>query len=204
MRATPGETRAANRALLALTGAVLFAVGAAVLLIGFDLPRTWGLTLPSWWWPYHSGTDVLLPAGARVRYRGEPWWWPAVFSGLSVLALAALWWLLAQFGRQRVARVRVARGGAGEVRLRGRALEEALAADIAALPGVARARAVLTGRRAAPRARVWVVLRPDAEPAAVLAALAGEPLERARTATGLMLRTEVRMTGRRHRARRVA
>lgn len=192
-----------NRVLLCLVGLILIAVGASVLFGGLDLARHWNFTFPSWW-PYKGPHDVLLSRHARTEYRSRGWWWPAVIGGLAVLALIALWWLVAQLRTRRLGRVVVDFGEEGRVILRGRALEAALAADAGALPGIVGSGVRLAGRRATPAARMSLLLDGDAVPEEVVADLEDRVLADARRSTGLVqLPAVVRLHGERHRASRV-
>ncbi|MFH8257263.1 alkaline shock response membrane anchor protein AmaP [Streptomyces roseolus] len=189
--------RRVNRVLLGLAGLLLVLAGGAVLAAGLDLP------VPSWW-PWSGPGDVLLTAARRQRWRAEGWWWPTVIAVLGVLVLLALWWLIAQFRRARLAEVLVDTGDGDAAVVRGRALESVLEADAAAQEGVARARVALTGRRTAPRTRIALLLEPHASPDEALAGLGGEALDRARTSAGLTaLPTEARFRAVKHHARRV-
>ncbi|MFD9334753.1 alkaline shock response membrane anchor protein AmaP [Streptomyces sp. NPDC060028] len=181
---------AVNRALLALCGLALLAGGVLLLAAAG---------------PFGGRHAPLLSAEARRRYwHAEGWWWWAVAAGLALCVLMALWWLLSQLRRPRVAAVLVDTGDGAFAVLRGRALEEAVAAETRALDGVARCRVALVGRRGAPRLRVAVELEPHAVPADVLATLVGPVLEHARTSTGLPeLPAEARLEVTSHRARRV-
>lgn len=189
--------RRVNRIVLALVGLVLVVGGGAVLAAGLDL------SVPSWW-PWSGPDDVLLSRSERQHWRAESWWWPVVIAVLGLVVLLALWWLIAQFRRARLAEVLVDSGDGEEAVLRGRALEAVLEADAAAQEGVARARVALTGRRTAPRTRVALLLEPYAAPSDALTTLATEALTNARTSTGLgALPTEARLRAVKHRARRV-
>ncbi|MET9950736.1 alkaline shock response membrane anchor protein AmaP [Streptomyces sp. NPDC006339] len=189
--------RRVNRIVLALAGLLLLAGGGAALAAGLDL------SVPSWW-PWSGPHDVLLGRSARQRWRGEGWWWPVVIAVLGLLVLLALWWLIAQFRRARLAEVVVDSGDGEEAVLRGRALEAVLEADAAAQDGVVRARVALTGHRAAPRTRVALLLEPYASPGDALTGLSSEALGNARRSTGLAaLPTEARLRAVKHRARRV-
>ncbi|MFI9200999.1 alkaline shock response membrane anchor protein AmaP [Streptomyces sp. NPDC053048] len=195
--------RAVNRILLALAGLVLLALGAAVLTGALDLQRHWGFTLPAAW-PFDGPGDVLLGEADRRGWSGRGWWWPAVITALAVLVLLSLWWLLAQMRRRRLREVTVDSGDGATVVVRGRALEEALAAEARALAGVDHALVALTGRRSAPAARVVLTLAPHARPATALRGLGAEVLRHARTSVGLArLPAEVRLRAVRHRAERV-
>ncbi len=192
-----------NRVLLTLVGLILIAVGGSVLVGALDLARHWGFTLPSWW-PYKGPHDVLLTRHGRTRYRADGWWWPVVIAVLAVLVLIAVWWLVAQLRSRRLGQVLVDYGDEGRVLLRGRALEDALAADAGVLPGVAASGVRLVGRRSTPAARMTLLLDGDAVPRDVMTGLDGRVLADARRSTGLeALPAEVRMRGERHRARRV-
>lgn len=178
--------RIANRVLLGLLGLALMAAGATALLAGRRSPHA-----------------VLLSRADRVRWRDEGWWWPGLIAALSVLALLALWWVLAQLRQRRLHDILVPLDDGTGASLRGRALEAALRADAESLSGVSHAHIHLHGRRTAPRARVGLLLDPGAEPAETLRRLESETLTQARTSAGLVrLPTEVRLKGERHGAER--
>ncbi|MEU8528838.1 MULTISPECIES: alkaline shock response membrane anchor protein AmaP [Streptomyces] len=186
-----------NRVLLGLAGLVLLVGGGAVLAAGFDLG------VPSWW-PWSGPSDVLLSEADRQRWRAESWWWPTVIAVLGVLVLLALWWLIAQFRRGRLAEVLVATGDGDAAVVRGPALEHVLEADVSVLEGVSRAKVSLRGRRTAPTTRVRLLLEAYASPGRALTALTDEALEHARTSTGLAsIPTEARLRAVKHHARRV-
>ncbi|GGT24911.1 alkaline shock response membrane anchor protein AmaP [Streptomyces purpureus] len=192
-----GTVRGVDRALLGVAGLALLAVGGAVLAAGL------GLGVPSWW-PWSGPDDVLLGASARTRWKDEVWWWPAVIGGLALLVVLALWWLLAQFRRARLAEVLIDSGDGEGALLRGRALETVLEREAESLDGVARAQVLLTGRRTAPRARIALLLEPYASPGGTLTRLTDEALAHARDSAGLKeLPTETRLRAVRHGARRV-
>lgn len=187
-----------NRVLLGLAGLVLVCVGGGVLAAAL------GLSVPSWW-PWYGKRDVLLSDADRDRWRSEGWWWPVVIAVLAVLVVLALWWLLAQLRRARLAEVLVDSGDGEGALLRGRALEGVLAQEAGALDGVARAQAVLTGRRSEPRARVRLLMEPHAAPEEALGRLTDEALAHARDSAGLAkLPAEVRLKAVKHRAERVS
>ncbi|MFE1549019.1 alkaline shock response membrane anchor protein AmaP [Streptomyces sp. NPDC058718] len=189
--------RRVNRVLLGLAGLLLVLGGGAVLAVALDL------SVPSWW-PWSGPSDVLLSAADRQRWRDESWWWPVVIAALGIVVLLALWWLLVQFRRARLREVLVDTGDGEAAIMRGRALEAVLEADAMAQDGVARAKVSLTGRRAAPRTRVALLLEPYAAPGDALSALGTEALAHARTSAGLpALPTEARLRAVKHRARRV-
>lgn len=187
-----------NRVLLALAGLVLVVVAGAVLAAGL------GASVPSWW-PWDGKTDVLLSAADRQRWRDDGWWWPTVIAVLAVLVVLALWWFLAQLRRGRLADVLVDSGDGEGAQLRGRALEGVLAGEAEALDGVARAQAMLTGRRTAPRARIRLLMEAHAAPLGTLNAVADGALAHARDSAGLdELPAEVRLRAVKHRPERVS
>ncbi|MEU0162552.1 alkaline shock response membrane anchor protein AmaP [Streptomyces sp. NPDC006261] len=193
-----GMRSTVNRVLLAVAGLLLVVVGGAVLAVGL------GASLPSWW-PWGGKNDVLLSAADRGRWRDEGWWWPTVIAVLAVLVVLALWWLLAQLRRGRLSDVLVDSGDGEGAQVRGKALEGVLADEAGEVDGVARAQAVLTGRRTAPQARVRLLMEPHAAPEQALNAVADGALAHARESAGLEeLPAEVRLRAVRHRAERVA
>ncbi|MCJ1680324.1 alkaline shock response membrane anchor protein AmaP [Streptomyces sp. APSN-46.1] len=180
-----------NRALLGVFGVLLLAAGVVVLTASR---------------PLGGRHEPLLTAEARGRYgHAEGWVWWAVLAGLGVCVVLALWWLLAQLRRPRLAAVVVDTGDGAFALLRGRALEAAVAAEAGALDGVAGCKVALRGRRGAPTLRVALELEPHAVPADAMAALAGPVLNHARTSAGLQdLPTEARLQVTSHRAQRVS
>ncbi|MFJ8307440.1 MULTISPECIES: alkaline shock response membrane anchor protein AmaP [unclassified Streptomyces] len=190
--------RTVNRVLLGVAGLVLFLAGGAALAAGF------GLAVPSWW-PWGDRHEALLSRSRRVHWHDQGWWWPVVIAVLGAVVLLALWWLLAQFRRARLAEILVDSGDGEGALLRGRALETVLAGEAEALEGVSRAQVALVGRRSAPEARVALLLEAHAEPAGALARLEGEALAHARDSAGLaQLPAEVRLRAVKHGARRVS
>ncbi|MFI6000441.1 alkaline shock response membrane anchor protein AmaP [Streptomyces sp. NPDC051366] len=185
-----------NRILLGIIGLVLLAAGVA-LLTAFR--------------PLGGRHEPLLTAATRQQYwHAEGWWWWAVLAGLGVCLVLALWWLLAQLRRPRLPALVVDTGDGAFAVLRGRALEQAVAAEAGALDGVARCSVALggrqgrRGRRGAPKLQVELELEPHAVPADALAALAGPVLNHARRSAGLPgLPAEARFRITSHRARRV-
>ncbi|WP_327167895.1 alkaline shock response membrane anchor protein AmaP [Streptomyces subrutilus] len=179
-----------NRVVLAVLGLALLAAGAAVL---------------TGWWPFHGRHAPLLTAATRRRYwDADGWQWWAVAAALAVCVLLALWWLLAQLRSPRLPALAVETDDGAYALLRGRALEEAVAAEAGALDGVARCRVALRGKRGAPALRVALELEPHAVPGDALAALAGPVLHRARTSAGLPdLPAEARLKVTSHQAERV-
>lgn len=196
--------RTVNRVLLALTGILLLVPGVVLFAGGLDLTRRWNVPLPSGW-PWAGPADAVLSDGDRTRWRDEGWWWPVVVAVLAVLVVVAIWWLLAQLRRRRLSEVLVDSGDGEGALVRGRAIEKVLAAEAESFPGVDGARVKLTGRRTRPRARVVLLLAPDAVPGQAVRQLREEALEHARASAGLdELPAEVRLRGVKHRAERVS
>ncbi|MBC9731111.1 alkaline shock response membrane anchor protein AmaP [Streptomyces sp. TRM68367] len=190
--------RTVNRVLLAVVGLVLLVLGGAVLAVGLGAPA------PSWW-IHGSRHDVLLSDAERTRWRDAGWWWPVVLAALAVLVLLALWWLTAVLRRRRLAEVLVETGDGEGALLRGRAMEDVLAAEATDLDGVTRAHAHLTGRRSTPAARVSLLLEPHVNPGTALTDLTTQALAHARDSAGLKsLPAEVRLRAARHRPERVS
>ncbi|WP_329458484.1 alkaline shock response membrane anchor protein AmaP [Streptomyces sp. NBC_01497] len=190
--------RLVNRLALGLIGLVLLCAGGVVVALGAQ----W--SVPSWW-PYNGPHDTLLSHADRFRWRGDGWFWPVVIAALVALVVLTLWWLLAQPRRARLPEVLVDSGDGEGARVRGRALEDVLERETEAHDGVARAQALLTGRRRrAPAARMRVLLEPYAAPEETLGRVTDEALAHARDSAGLeSLPAEIRMRAARHRAERV-
>ncbi|MFB7198176.1 MULTISPECIES: alkaline shock response membrane anchor protein AmaP [unclassified Streptomyces] len=190
--------RTVNRVVVGLVGLILVLFGGSVLAVGLGAP-------PPSWWIYHGRHDVLLSRADRYRWRDTGWWWPAVIAVLAVCVLLALWWLVAQLRRRRLAEVLVDTGDGEGALLRGRALEGVLAGEAESLDGVESAGVHLTGRRSAPRVRMGLLLEPHAEPGAALQRISEEALGHARDSAGLAaLPAEVRLRAVKHRAERVS
>ena len=187
-----------NRVVLGLLGLVLVLGGGSVLAVGL------GASPPSWW--VHDGKrDVLLSDADRARWRDEGWFWPTVIAVLAVCVLLALWWLVAQLRRRRLAEVLVETGDGEGALLRGRALENVLVGEAESLEGVQRAAVALTGRRNAPQARVSLLMEPHATPGEALHRLSAEALAHARDSAGLdRLPAVVQLRAVKHRAERVS
>ncbi|WP_206305893.1 alkaline shock response membrane anchor protein AmaP [Streptomyces sp. RFCAC02] len=188
-----------NRVLLALVGLLLVLAGLA------GLATAAGVVPSGRPWPWHRTDDVILSHAERLHLRSQGWWWPVVIAVLSVVLLLALWWLFAQARRPRLGAVAVDTGDGGSAVLRGRALEEVIAAEAEALPGIDRARVTLIGRRAQPRLRVGLILAPQARPDEALTALRTVAIENARVSAGLReLPAEVRLRSAGHAPERVS
>lgn len=128
-----------NRVLLGVAAVLLLAAGALVLAGGLDLYARLGLDMPGWW-PLTSPDQPVVSAGSRTRWADESWWWPAVIAGLALVVAGTAWWLLAQLRRSGPATIALPTPGASglRLRLRTRALEEALETGTVVLPEVER------------------------------------------------------------------
>jgi hypothetical protein len=150
---------AANRALWTVIGLLLLLAGVA------------GGLANRGWLPGLAGTDPLLWPGLLSWWRRlEPW--GLVGIGLLGLAGAVLGLiLLGSELRGRAApalgELRLAPGRAGRTRVRGQAVGQGLARDLARDPGIRAATVAVTG--AAPRPELW--LRLDVEQPADLSAV---------------------------------
>ena len=80
----------ANRLALTLLGVLLLVTGGLGLALSF---RAFGNTPP------------LLPRGMRDFARDQPWFWWAVAAACLLVALLALWWLIAQLRVDRATRL---------------------------------------------------------------------------------------------------
>ncbi|MFD4415749.1 alkaline shock response membrane anchor protein AmaP [Streptomyces sp. NPDC058476] len=194
-----------NRLLLAISGLVLLGGGLLILAAGLDLYRRLRLVPPADW-PLTTPHDVLLSDADRIRWSDQGWWWwPAVIAGLTLAAILALLWLLAQVRRHRPGSVHL--GGTPppeNVELRGSALSHAVTAEARALTDVEHANAHITGRAAHPRLHMALTLTDHGTPAPVLQALCQGPVAHARDCTGLThLPTRARFDVGRRKARRV-
>ncbi|MFJ2810425.1 alkaline shock response membrane anchor protein AmaP [Kitasatospora sp. NPDC087271] len=175
-----------NRLLLGVVGAVLLAVGVLVLAGGLDLYRRLGADPPGWW-PLTSPDQPVLSARSRTRWADSTWWWPTVIGGLAVVIAGTAWWLVAQLRRSGPAGLVVPTPGATGLRLRvrTRALEEALENGTATLPEVERAGVRLVRAPGHPRLRGAVRLTPGGDPAALVEHFDTGPRTDARTSLGL-------------------
>ncbi|MDH6706201.1 hypothetical protein P3T27_002924 [Kitasatospora sp. MAA19] len=174
-----------NRVLLGVVGLVLLAAGVLVLAGGLDLYRWLGADPPSWW-PLTSPDQPVVSARSRTRWVDSTWWWPTVIGGLAVLVVGTAWWLAAQLRRSGSASIAVPTPGAGGLRLRvrTRALEEALETGTATLPEVERAGVRLVRAPGHPRLRGAVRLTPGGDPAALVEHFDTGPRADARTSLG--------------------
>ncbi|MFJ8044215.1 alkaline shock response membrane anchor protein AmaP [Kitasatospora sp. NPDC096147] len=182
-----------NRAILLLAGVALLAGGVLVLAGGLDLYGRIGWTPPSRW-PLTSPDQPVFSDASRTRWTGEGWWWPALFAVLGLTVACGLWWLVAQVRRSGPATVALPVTAPGlSLRLRTRALADAVETEAIALPEVARVRAQLTGPPKRLRLRAAVRLTPDADPADTLEQLHSGPFAHARSTLARELPAELRV-----------
>ncbi|MFG2648101.1 alkaline shock response membrane anchor protein AmaP [Streptomyces sp. NPDC048436] len=185
-----------NRSTLLCAAVVLLAVGAALASATAPVRDR----LPSGR-PHLGAERVWLDQEALGRWRDHGWWSPVVIAALAFGAVLFLWWAYAQL---RTGRLRELPLGNPGVTLSATALSSAMAERARGIDGVARAHVRLLGRPRRLRARITVVLDPDASPETVLRLLARDVVAEARAATApRVLEADVRITARPHRARRI-
>jgi hypothetical protein len=160
-----------NRILLALLGLALLVGGA------LGLARSLG------WLGDAPTADPVLPAGAGLTISDEWWFWPAAVALCLLLVLLCLWWLLAQLRTDRLRQLEVDRTRAGgETWLRTGAIEEAVAGEVATIPGVSSARMAIAGAPERHRHRLVVDLTDRADIDAVRSELATRTIPNIRQA----------------------
>ncbi|MEU6003827.1 alkaline shock response membrane anchor protein AmaP [Streptomyces sp. NPDC047197] len=186
----------ANRSTLFCVAAVLLTAGAALATATAPVRDRLPSGLP------RVGDDrVWLDQELLDRWREHGWWTPVVITALAVGAVLFLCWAAAQI---RTGRLRELPLGQPGVTLSATALASVMAERARAVDGVARAHVRLLGRPRRLRARITLVLDPDAAPEAVLRELARDTVAEARAAAApRSLEAEVRLTTRPHRARRI-
>ncbi|MFF2955777.1 alkaline shock response membrane anchor protein AmaP [Kitasatospora sp. NPDC057965] len=201
-----------NRLLLGVVGLALLAAGALVLAGGLDLYGHLGVDPPSWW-PLTSPDQPVLSASSRTRWAGSAWWWPVVITGLAVVVTGTAWWLVAQLRRSGPTTVVLPTPGAPglRLRLRTRALEEAVESGAVELPEVERVGVRLVRGARHPRLRAAVRMTPGGDPAALAEHFETGPRAGALTSLGLpdlpadlrirVIAARPEVTGRRHRRR---
>jgi len=150
--ALPPRTRAprivrANRVIIGLIGLILLLTGVAGLLAGFGV---FGSTLK----------DEAVVSGRVDRFiERQDWFWPALAALTAILALLALWWLIAQLRTDRLRGIDLRPWGRdGQTYLQGDAITDAIEEEIESYRGVSRTRARLSGTRTAPRLTLVVTL----------------------------------------------
>ncbi|MFF1697856.1 alkaline shock response membrane anchor protein AmaP [Streptomyces sp. NPDC058257] len=185
-----------NRSTLFCVAAVLLVAGAALATAAAPVRARMPSALP------RIGADrVWLDQGMLGRWRDHGWWPPVVIAALAVGVVLFLCWTVAQV---RTGRLRELPLGHAGVTLSATALAAAMAERAQAVDGVARAHVRLLGRPRRLRARVTLVLDPDASPEGVLREVARGSVAEARAAAEpRVLEADVRLTTRPHRTRRI-
>ncbi|MCF2533035.1 alkaline shock response membrane anchor protein AmaP [Yinghuangia soli] len=191
--------RIANRILLTVVGLGLLVGGLAVVA------RSRG-------WLHDQLGDLLrtrdkplITPSQTERLTDESWWWWVAFGVPGLLLVICLWWFFAQFRRRPVRVIRVAdtsedAGGgpsglgtgfglvgddADTITVSGYALADAIADDLARIPGVESAHAQLVVRRPGPKLKLAIRTEAGAEPRDVLLAVQDEVVEHGRDAVEL-------------------
>ncbi|WP_306370266.1 alkaline shock response membrane anchor protein AmaP [Nocardiopsis sp. CC223A] len=152
-----------NRQGLLLVGIVLLAAGAAAFAAGRGL---FGAGMAG---------DALLNDAVRGAL-AAPWMPYAVVAVAFVAAFLALRWLLVQGLDDTVGRLVLERGADGRLEMPESVARGALEQEVAAYPGVRRARARLTESADAPHLRLALTLDDDADVAAVWRRVRSEAL----------------------------
>ena len=171
------RTARGNRLGLALTGVLLAAAGAALLLAHQGLLGS------------ADRRDVLYPARSRtfVHDNGS-WLWPVVAAVAIVIALLFLRWLLVQPRTDRLRRLVIDTDehagtdpSAGRTRMPAAALTDIVEEEVGALRGVRGVTAALTGHPDAPKLWLTVSTEADADVARIRRAITGGIVDDART-----------------------
>ncbi|PBC77186.1 hypothetical protein BX265_1928 [Streptomyces sp. TLI_235] len=177
---------AVNRTILAVTGLALLIGGLLVLAGGLDLYGRLNAAMPDGW-PLTSPHQPVLSAATRHHWSGQEWWWPVAIGVPALVVTGALAWLYAQLHRAGPSTVTVpVPGGDGvALRMRKRALEDAVETEVVDLPEVDKVTVKVTGASHRLLMRSTVRTVPGSDTARVVRALDAGPLENARTSLGL-------------------
>lgn len=171
-----------NRMGLTLLGLILLTAG------GLAAARALGV--------FGAGAagQPLLTDDIAAFARTRPWFWPAVAAAGVIIGVVGLSWLLAQFRHDRRGRWRVDAHPSGVTEVDSRPAGQALAAQVAAHPGVRRAHAVLRGPSDAPRLDLRITARESADLDDLVTRLHDEAIPDLRGTLGLTrLPTRVRL-----------
>lgn len=158
------RTRRGNRLGLTVVGTLATAAGVAILLTHS------GVLGPT------AASSNLLPGQAIDWLLGHRWSFWILAGGGLVAALLALRWLLVQLRTDRISRLyvdsdRSGEADAGRTVLQGSALQDAIDADVDAIPGVQKVSTTLSGSRDAPELWLTVTLHANSDSGAIRAAL---------------------------------
>ncbi|MBA9007627.1 alkaline shock response membrane anchor protein AmaP [Thermomonospora cellulosilytica] len=142
-----------NRIGLTIVGLLLLAGGGAALA------RALGV------WGQGAAREPLLTDGLRTLPDTYGWFWYAVAVGAVLVTLLALAWLLAQSRSEKLGGLSLDDRSGGSTKVSAAALTSAVEEDVAAHPGVEKARARLLGSRRHPRLVMTVAYGVRADPA---------------------------------------
>jgi hypothetical protein len=151
------RTARVNRTGLAIVGLLLLAAGIAALLRALNVAP--GVLGP----PDAPVTDQVT----RDFAAEQGWFWPVLAIALVLVALLALWWLLAQAGRDSLRTMRLDGGPRGSSTMPAAAASGALEDDLGRSPYLRRVRASFSGGASRPHLDLVVTMDPAADPEAV-------------------------------------
>ncbi|WP_067483361.1 alkaline shock response membrane anchor protein AmaP [Actinomadura hibisca] len=160
------------------TGLLLF--GLALLAAGaFGLAR--GLNA----WGQARAGEPLLAAETRRFAAEQSWFWPALAAAAIVLALLGVAWLLAQGRSDKLPGIFLdGNDTEGHTRVQGKAVTDALEAEIEDYPGVKSAKARLSGKTDQPKLRLNVAYDHRADLDSLRRNISGQAVARLSTALG--------------------
>jgi hypothetical protein len=164
-----------NRILVGLLGLIALAGGVIILLLSV---RVFGDS--------RADQPILLGDTRHFTDRNAGWFWTAVGIGAGVLALLALWWLIAQARTQRLASLNLEPNRrVGHTKLSAGALTDAVADEVDRIRGVSRASARMMGSPGDPLLRVDVKLADEADLGYVRSRIEEETVPHARQAVSM-------------------
>lgn len=175
----PPRTRAprvvrANRVIIGLIGLILLLAGAAGLLLGFGIFGS------------KYKTQAVIPARVSRFAAHHGYFWPALAALTFVIALLALWWLIAQFRTNRLRGVDLRPGGRdGLTYLTAGAITDAVEEEVESYHGVERGRARLSGTPTAPRLTLVVTLDGRVGAGEIRQRVEAQAIEHTRAALGV-------------------
>jgi hypothetical protein len=176
--ALPPRTRAprverTNRAIIGLIGLLLLLAGVAALLAAFGV---FGSTLKD---------EAVLSSRVDHFIAQHSWFWPALAALTAIIALLALWWLIAQLRTNRLRNIDLRPSGRdGQTYLHGSAITDAIEEEVESYRGVSRAHARLSGTRTAPRLTLAVTLDGRVSAGEIRHRVEGQAIDHARGALG--------------------
>jgi hypothetical protein len=180
----------AERVVLGGLGLLCVAAGVVALLVGAGV------------FGEGAARRTVLDPELRRFAASHGWFWPVVGIGCGLIAVGALSWMVRRLRRDRVRGFVVAVDELGVVRLPVGALTDAVAAEVAAVAGVAESRAWVRHPRD-PALSLSVTVPQSGDVPEVAEAVCGRVLDRARGAVGRPgLRCELDIRGPVSRGRR--